>query len=149
MRFHPRLEHYLHHSLCDAVRHSRNAERTRTAVVLRYFDKPHGRRKIGARRHPIPDLIEMFFRSFSNAASDSPSTPAAALTRWYASHTSCFGIAYGFASGTGSSPHGLTRFQGWRVGLPEGVRDFVCGAWHEEAVCPANRNRKGRLFAVN
>src|SRR3990172_5524357 len=51
------------------------------------------------------------FKSFSNATSDSPSTPAAprfAFTRWNASQTSCFGISYGFASGIGSSPCGLT-----------------------------------------
>ena len=27
--------------------------------VLRYLDEPHGRRKVRARRHPIPDLVEV------------------------------------------------------------------------------------------
>ncbi len=57
-------------------------------------------------------LYRLPLRSFSNAASVSPSTPAAprlALTRLYASKTICFGMSYGFASDTGSSPCGLTR----------------------------------------
>ncbi len=40
-------------------------------------------------------LYRLFFRSFSKAPTDTPSTPAAPLlaaTRLYASQTSCFGI---------------------------------------------------------
>ena len=59
LRIHHRLQHHLHHGLCDAIGHSRNAQRARAAVVLRYFDEPHGRWKIRARRHPVPDLIEI------------------------------------------------------------------------------------------
>ena len=59
MRVHHRLEDHLHHGLRHAVGHRRNAQRPNAAVVLRYFDEPHGRRKIRARRHPIPDLVEV------------------------------------------------------------------------------------------
>ena len=59
LRFHQRLQDHLHHGLRHAIRHGRNAQRARAAVVLRDLDEPHGRRKVRARRHPIPDLVEI------------------------------------------------------------------------------------------
>src|SRR4029450_13165735 len=64
-------------------------------------------------------LYRLPFKSCSNAANDSPSTPAAprfAFTRWYASQTSCFGMSYGFTSGTSSSHRWLACFLGRIVG---------------------------------
>jgi hypothetical protein len=64
-------------------------------------------------------------RSFSNISSVCPSIPAAppfALTRLYASQTSCLGTSNGFASGIGSSPHGLTHVQGRTGRLPRSTR---------------------------
>src|SRR5208337_2784411 len=92
-RLHQRLQDHLDDRLRHAVGNGRNAERPRAAVVLRYLDEPHGRRMIRA-----PDAIRfqtlyrLPFRSCSNLASDTPSTPAAprfAFTRRYASQTSC------------------------------------------------------------
>ena len=58
-RFHLRLQDHLDDRLRHAVGDRRNAERSRAAVVLRYLDEPHGRRMIRARRHPIPDLVQV------------------------------------------------------------------------------------------
>jgi hypothetical protein len=60
-RFHPRLQHHLCHRLRHAIGYCWNAERARAASVLFYFDKPHGRRDVRTRRHPIPDLIKVTF----------------------------------------------------------------------------------------
>src|SRR5882672_6011986 len=59
LRFHQRLQHHLHHGLCDAIADSWNAKRALAAVILRYLHEPHRRRKIRTRRHPIPDLIKV------------------------------------------------------------------------------------------
>ena len=58
-RLHQRLQDHLDDRLRHAVGNGRNAERPRAAVVLRYLDEPHGRRMIRARRHPIPDLVQV------------------------------------------------------------------------------------------
>ena len=120
MRVHHRLEDHLHDRLRHAVGHRGNAER----VACRRCPS-ESRRAARAAGSTSPTTSDSRpcrgcpSDPVSNAASDSPSTPAAprfALTRWYASQTSCFGMSYGFASGTGSSPCGLTAAQGWRVG---------------------------------
>ena len=59
---HHRLQSRLHHRLCDPIRHSRYAQLSFPTIGLRYFHRPHGRRKVTARRHPIPDLIEIPFQ---------------------------------------------------------------------------------------
>ena len=56
---HQRLQDHLHDRLRHAIGDRRNAERARAAVVLRDLDEPHGRWKVRARRHPIPDLVEI------------------------------------------------------------------------------------------
>ena len=86
-------------------------KRPRAAIILRNFDETHRRREVRARRHPIPDLIEVVLQVLSRTP---PSTrhpprpllgsPSLACTP----PTPRFGIAYDFASGTGSSPCGLT-----------------------------------------
>src|SRR5262245_35409013 len=58
-RFHHRLQHHLYDRLRHAIGDRRNAERPRAASVLLYLDKPHGRREVRARRHPIPDLVKV------------------------------------------------------------------------------------------
>src|SRR5215813_3987854 len=45
-RLHQWLQHHLHDRLRHTVGNGRNAEWARAAVVLRYLDEPHGRRKI-------------------------------------------------------------------------------------------------------
>src|SRR5262249_46284348 len=59
VRFHHRLQHHLCYCLRHAVRDSRNAERPLAASILLYLDKPHGRRDVRSRRHPIPDLVKV------------------------------------------------------------------------------------------
>ena len=51
-RFQPRL----HNLLCDLIRHSRNAETSFSATLLRYLHCPDWRWKVAARRHPISYL---------------------------------------------------------------------------------------------
>ena len=52
------------------------------AMRLRYLHRPHRRRKIRPRRHPIPDLIEVVPSDPSRSPSiDCPSTPARTLVR--------------------------------------------------------------------
>ena len=59
LRLHQGLQDHLDDRLRHAVGNGRNAERARAAVVLRYLDEPHRRRMIRARRHPIPDLVQV------------------------------------------------------------------------------------------
>ena len=59
MRFHLWFQNHLHDRLRHAIGNRRNAEWARAATVLRYLDEPHGRREVRARRHPIPDLVEV------------------------------------------------------------------------------------------
>ncbi len=64
MRFHERLEEHLDDSLRDPVTHGRNTEEARTSVALRNLDAPHWWRKVGARGHSIPDLVEIALQVF-------------------------------------------------------------------------------------
>ena len=56
---HTRLEDHLHDRLRHAVSDRRDAEGTLAAVVLRDLYELHGRWEVRARRHPIPDLVEI------------------------------------------------------------------------------------------
>ena len=58
-RLHLGLQDHLDDRLRHAVGNGRNAERARAAVRLRYLDEPHGRRMIRARRHSVPDLVQV------------------------------------------------------------------------------------------
>ena len=49
----------LHYRLGDAVRDSRNSERSRPSLSLRYVNPANRRREITARRHPVPDPIKI------------------------------------------------------------------------------------------
>src|ERR1039457_2814458 len=50
----------LDHRLGDSIRHRRNSERTRlSGITLRDVNPAHGRRKVAAGTHPIPDSIEI------------------------------------------------------------------------------------------
>src|ERR1017187_6278869 len=52
----------LHHHLRDPVRYSWNPQLPFSARCLRYFHRPHRRRKIAARRQPIPDPVQVPFQ---------------------------------------------------------------------------------------
>ena len=56
---HQRLQVPLDHHLGDAVGDRGNPQRPRLAIALRYVDPPHRRRKVAARRQPIPELVEV------------------------------------------------------------------------------------------
>jgi len=57
--FHERLEHLLHDRLCHAIAHRRNAQWTHAAIPFWDLDEADRRGKVGSRRHPIPDLVEV------------------------------------------------------------------------------------------
>src|SRR6266581_6671759 len=58
-RLHAGLEDHLRDRLRHSIGYRRDAEWALAAVVLRYFDQTHGRWEVRARRHPIPDLVEI------------------------------------------------------------------------------------------
>src|ERR1017187_6449099 len=61
-RIYRRFQSRLHHHLRDPVRYSWNPQLPFSARCLRYFHRPHRRRKIAARRHPIPDPVQVPFQ---------------------------------------------------------------------------------------
>src|ERR1035437_7615663 len=61
-RVHRRLQSRLHHLLCDPIRHGRYAQLPFPTVRFRYFHRAHRRWKVTARRHPIPDLVQVPFQ---------------------------------------------------------------------------------------
>src|SRR5260370_38935427 len=55
-----RFQISLDHRLGDSVRDRRNSERTRlSGITFRNVNSAHGRRKVAAGTHPIPDSIEI------------------------------------------------------------------------------------------
>ena len=58
-RFQLRLDDLLDHGLRNPIRHGRDAKLSRTALLLRNFHLLHRRREIRARRHPVPQLVEI------------------------------------------------------------------------------------------
>src|ERR1043165_2921352 len=61
-RFHRWLQSCLYHLLCDSIRHCGNAQLSFPTVFLRYLYRPHRWWKVAARRHPIPDLVQVVFQ---------------------------------------------------------------------------------------
>ena len=61
-RVHRRLQSRLHHHLRDPIRHGRYAQLPLPTICFRYLHRPHRRRKVAARRHPIPDLVQVPFQ---------------------------------------------------------------------------------------
>jgi hypothetical protein len=59
-RFHPFLQVSGHHRLGDAIGHGGDAQRAHPlAVRLVDLHRAHRGRKVGARRHPVPDLVQI------------------------------------------------------------------------------------------
>ena len=57
---HPRLQMHGHHGLGDAVGDGRNPQGSGAAAVLfRYLHRLDRGREVTARRHPIPDLVQV------------------------------------------------------------------------------------------
>src|SRR5450756_400914 len=57
-----RFQSRLHYHLRNPVRYRWNPQLSFSAICLRYFHRPHRRRKVTARRHPIPDLVQVPFQ---------------------------------------------------------------------------------------
>ena len=70
-----------HHRLRHPVRDRRHPQDSRpTAMRLRYLHRLHRRRKVGPRRHPIPDLVQVVLQILSRTPRwTTPSTPGAPL----------------------------------------------------------------------
>ena len=58
-RLHLGLQVQVRDRLSDPIRDSGHAEHSRSARLLRYLDRPHRRRDVTPRGHPIPDLVEV------------------------------------------------------------------------------------------
>jgi hypothetical protein len=59
-RLHAGLQLQRHHRLRNPVSHGRHSQDSRpTAMRLRNLHRPHLRRKVRPRRHPIPDLVQI------------------------------------------------------------------------------------------
>src|ERR1700720_370946 len=87
------------------------------------------RRTGGAKYDPddirFQTLKRFLFRSFSKAAMEPPSTPAApwfSFTCSQASQTRRLEMSYGFASDIGSSRRRLADFFGWKIGSLRSAR---------------------------
>src|SRR3984893_10450404 len=87
------------------------------------------RRTGGAKYDPddirFQTLKRLLFRSFSKAAMETPSTPAAprfSFTCSQASQTRRLEMSYGFASDIGSSRRRLADFFGWKIGSLRSAR---------------------------
>ena len=62
-RIHDFLQQDRHRCFGNPVIHSRNTERPLSrGPRLRYLHHPHRRRKIGPRRHPVPQLVQVGFQ---------------------------------------------------------------------------------------
>jgi hypothetical protein len=59
VRLHERLQEPLNHRLSNAVSDRRNPEWPSPAVSLRYVYPSHRRRIVTARRHSVPELVEV------------------------------------------------------------------------------------------
>lgn len=57
-----RFQDLLDYRLSDPVSHCWYAQRSRPAIVLRYFDTAHCFRKVTTGRHPIPELEEVILQ---------------------------------------------------------------------------------------
>src|ERR1035437_6515616 len=82
-RVHRRLQSRLHHLLCDPIRHGRYAQFPCPTVCFRYFHRPHRRWKVAARRHPIPDLVQVPFQVPFKVRNRLLIDPCRSLVRFY------------------------------------------------------------------
>ena len=59
-RLHQRLQEHRRHGLRNAILNCWHTKRSGTpAMRLRYHHRPHRRRKVRPRAHPIPDLVQV------------------------------------------------------------------------------------------
>ncbi len=82
-RVHRRLQSRLHYHLRDPIRHGRYAQLPFPAVCFRYLYRPHRRRKVTARRHPIPDLVQVPFQVLLEIRNRLLVDPCRSLVRFY------------------------------------------------------------------
>jgi hypothetical protein len=118
-RLHLGLQDHLHDRLRHAICDRRNAKWARAAVVLRYLDKPHGRRKVRARRHPVPDLVEVVLQALLERRQRLPVHSRSSVVRLHPLirlPNELLRNHIGLASGRGSFHRWLTTPRGRDVG---------------------------------
>ena len=116
-----------------SVRNSWDAQCPLPTIGFRYLHRPHRRWKVAARRHPIPDLVQVpssaSFRSPQSSRSSTPAAPWFAFTRLYASQTSHLEIQNGFASLIGLLPLLVGSLNSGSMTQPPSlhplIRDFI------------------------
>jgi hypothetical protein len=82
-RVHRRLQSRLHHHLRNPIRHSRYTQLSFPTVGFRYFHRPHRRWKVTARRHSIPDLVQVLFQVPLEVRNRLLVDPCRSLVRFY------------------------------------------------------------------
>src|SRR5664280_950206 len=82
-RIYPRLQSRLHHHLCNPIRYSWNPQLPFPTVCFRYLHRPHRRWKVAARRHPIPDLVQVPFQVPFKVRNRLLIDPCRSLVRFY------------------------------------------------------------------
>jgi hypothetical protein len=88
------------HHLGDAISYRQNPKRARLAITLWYVDPPHRWRKVAARRHTIPESVEVVPKislKVRNRLAVYASRPLAGSNPLIGFPTSLFGMSYGFA----------------------------------------------------
>src|SRR5258708_19604735 len=59
---HFRLQPCFHNLLCDSIRNCGNSQTSFSTTLLWYLHCPDWRRKVAARRHPIPDPVKVLLQ---------------------------------------------------------------------------------------
>ena len=76
MRFQQRLKDDLRGHLCDPIGHRWNTQRPLAATLLGYFHSADRRRKVTARGHSIPQLIQIVLQASLKAFNRLPIDPS-------------------------------------------------------------------------
>jgi hypothetical protein len=76
VRFQHRLKDHLRGHLRDPVAHRRNTQGTHAPAFLGYFHPANCFRMVAARRHPVPELIEVILQAFLKALDRLPVDPS-------------------------------------------------------------------------
>jgi hypothetical protein len=112
-RLHERLQKSFDHHLGDTISNRWYPQRPRFAVAFRYVHPPDRRRKVAARRHPIPELVEVVRKINLEVFDRLTVYSGRTLVGFYPfvgfPYTSRFGMSNGFALSTGFLPSLVVR----------------------------------------
>src|SRR6266540_1012613 len=79
-RLDPRLQSAGYHRLSDPVGHGRHPQNSGAPTMrLRYFHRPHRRREVAPRGHPIPDLVQIVLQIGLEVLDGAPVPPRCTL----------------------------------------------------------------------